>query len=298
MRNLGLLYYSGRKGAEPDYPKAREWYGAAPANDYAGAMGKLGVLIAGGHGVLPDYAKAREWFERAAARDDGVSMGYLAQLHRNGQGVEQDYAKAREWYEKAAAKGEVVAMFDLALLNSTGQGGAQDYAKAREWYEKAAAKGNREAKMALERLPAQEAETAGRYDEALRLEEAFAAKFEAEETKRDGKSGKRVVTELNAVVWYALFAKQFTKALTVADRAHTLFPNNLGIETNRAHALMFTGGDEEAKALYVAHKGEPVSEVGNKLWEQAIAEDFAQFRKAGLTHPMMADIEKELGISR
>jgi hypothetical protein len=30
----------------------------------------------------------------------------------------------------------------------------------------------------------------------------------------------------------------------------------------------------------------------------AIAEDFAEFRKAGLTHPMMADIEKELGISR
>jgi hypothetical protein len=28
----------------------------------------------------------------------------------------------------------------------------------------------------------------------------------------------------------------------------------------------------------------------------AIAEDFAEFRKAGLTHPMMADIEKELGL--
>jgi hypothetical protein len=36
----------------------------------------------------------------------------------------------------------------------------------------------------------------------------------------------------------------------------------------------------------------------NKLWEQVIAHDFAAFRKAGLTHPMMADIEKELGISR
>jgi len=28
-----------------------------------------------------------------------------------------------------------------------------------------------------------------------------------------------------------------------------------------------------------------------------IAEDFAEFRKAGLTHPMMAEIEKELGVS-
>ena len=60
---------------------------------------------------------------------------------------------------------------------------------------------------------------------------------------------------------------------------------------------MFMGHDEEAKALYLAHKGEPVSEWQNKLWEQIVAEDFAEFRKVGLTHWMMADIEKELGIS-
>jgi hypothetical protein len=61
---------------------------------------------------------------------------------------------------------------------------------------------------------------------------------------------------------------------------------------------MFIGRDEEAKTLYLAHKKEPVSGEINKLWEQVIAHDFAAFRKAGLTHPMMADIEKELGISR
>jgi hypothetical protein len=61
---------------------------------------------------------------------------------------------------------------------------------------------------------------------------------------------------------------------------------------------MFIGHDEEAKALYFAHKGKPVSEDDNKSWEQVIAEDFAELGKAGLTHPMMADIEKELGVSR
>ena len=69
-----------------------------------------------------------------------------------------------------------------------------------------------------------------------------------------------------------------------------------GVQPRRAHALMFLGRGEEAKALYLAHKGE-VSMSG-KLWEQVIVEDFAKFREAGLTHPMMADIEKELGISR
>ena len=61
---------------------------------------------------------------------------------------------------------------------------------------------------------------------------------------------------------------------------------------------MFMGHDEEAKALYLAHKKEPVSREIDKLWEQVIAEDFAEFCKAGLTNPMMADVEKELGISR
>ena len=174
----------------------------------------------------------------------------------------------------------------------------QDYAKAREWFEKAAAQGNASAKMALERLPIREAETAGGYAEALRLVEALAAKVEAEETKSDGKPGEQTAGALTGVIWFALFAKEFTKALAVADRAHALFPDSLGIETNRAHALMFMGHDEQAKALYLAHKGEPRSGMNNKLWEQIIAEDFTKFRKAGLTSPMMADIEKELGISR
>jgi TPR repeat protein len=236
-------------------------------------------------------------FQTGAIHGDATSMYDLGVFYQNGYGVPRDFAKAREWYEKAAAKDSSLAMANLGALFVNGLGVPQDYTKAREWYEKAADKGNASAKMALERLPMREAEMAGRYDEALRLAEAFAAKFEAEETKRDGRPGEQTAGELQQMTWYALFAKDYTKALAVADHAHTLFPDNLGVETNRAHALMFTGHDEEAKALYVAHKGE-VREPSGKLWEQVIAQDFAAFRKAGLTHPMMADIEKELGISR
>src|SRR5262245_38757282 len=103
---------------------------------------------------------------------------------------------------------------------------------------------------------------------------------------------------LEAVAWYALFARQFTKALTVADRAHALLPDDLTIETNRVHALMFLGRKEESKALYLAYKGKPVLVQDARPWEHVIAEDFAEFRKAGLTHPMMAEIEKGLGVSR
>ena len=296
MNGLGTLYHDG-KGVTQDYAKAHEWYEKAAAKDYADAMDNLSKLYFQGHGVPQDYDKAREWAEKAVDKGNTEAMAKLGWLYEHGQGVAQDSAKAREWYEKAAAKDNVGAMVRLGVLYANGFGVPQDYTKAREWYEKAAEKGEVNAKTALEQLSIHEAQATGRYPEALRLQEAFAAKTEADETKRDGKPGEQTAGELTQVIWYALFAKEFTKALTIANRSHTLFPDDLSIESNRVHALLFMGHDEEAKALYLAHKGE-VSKLSGKLWEQVIVEDFSELRKAGLTHPMMADIEKELAISR
>ncbi len=207
------------------------------------------------------------------------------------------YALDLSLTKKAADTGDADAMTSLGNLYANGQGEAQDFAEAREWYAKAADKGDPTAKMALEQLPIREAAATGRYAEALQLQEALATKIEAVETNRDGKPGNETAERLTEMAWYALLARDFTKALTVADRAHALIPDNLDIETNRAHALMFLGREEEAKALYLTHKGEPVLGQG-KLWERVIVEDFAEFRKAGLMYPMMADIDKELGVSR
>jgi TPR repeat protein len=290
MLNLGVLYEEGQ-----DYAKAREWYEkAADKGDY-GAMWSLGQLYEDGRGVAQDYAKAREWYEKAADKGGSDGMWGLGRLYENGHGVAQDYAKAREWYEKAADKDNPNAMVMLGLLyQKGGHGVEQDYAKAREWYEKAADKGDANAAAHLEQLPIREAASAGRYAEALQLQEVLAAKVEAMETKREGKPGKETAQALGDVVWLALFTREFTKALTVADRAHALFPGHIGIESNRAHALMFLERGEDSKAIYLAHKGKSMSA---RLWEHVIGEDFAEFRKAGLTHPMMADIEKELGVS-
>jgi hypothetical protein len=41
-----------------------------------------------------------------------------------------------------------------------------------------------------------------------------------------------------------------------------------------------------------------MSDNDDRLWERVIGQDFAEFRKASLTHSMMTDIEKELRISR
>ncbi len=243
------------------------------------------------------YDDVRSVFESGAALGDAVAMRNLGLLYANGQGVAQDYAKAREWYEKAAAKDDETAMNNLGMLFHNGHGVAQDYAKAREWYEKAIAGGNEDAKSALEKLPIDEAAAEGRYDEALKQQVALTSKIEKAETKRDGIPGIETAAHLGTEAWYALFTRDFVNALSAAERAHGLTPDDLMIETNRAHALMFLGRGEEAKALYLAHKGKPISAVDSKPWERVIAGDFAEFRKASLTHPMMIDIERELGVT-
>jgi uncharacterized protein YdaT len=208
-------------------------------------------------------------------------MNNLAFLYENGQGVAQDHAKAREWYEKAADKGDAGAMNSLGLLYQNGQGVPQDHAKAREWYEKAADKGDAKAMLYLGLL----------YQRGFGVAQDHAKAREWFEKAADK-------GDEQAPIVAALFAREFTKALAFADRARSLFPYDLMFKSYRAHALMFLERGEESKALYLAHKGEPVSGLDGKLWERVIVGAFSDLREGGLTHPMMADIEKELGVSR
>jgi hypothetical protein len=48
---------------------------------------------------------------------------------------------------------------------------------------------------------------------------------------------------------------------------------------------------DEARALYLEYRGAKNVD-GTKSWEKVILEDFVELRKAGLTHPLMNEIEK------
>jgi TPR repeat protein len=218
-------------------------------------------------------------------------------LYADGHGVPQDYAKAREWYEKAAAAGNARAMALIGVLYADGHGVPQDYAKAREWYEKAAAGGNADARRALPELRVRELAAAGQFREALRLKEEVAAEAEAAEVAKAGKPGDETAGDLVSVAWYALFSGDGAKALAASERSLLLRPGSLAAETNHAHALMFLGRVGEARAIYLAHKDEAVADNAGKSWQQVIAEDFAELRKAGFTHPLMEEIERTLGVS-
>jgi hypothetical protein len=53
---------------------------------------------------------------------------------------------------------------------------------------------------------------------------------------------------------------------------------------------MFLAPVDEARALYLRHFGEKMKE--DKSWDTVVLEDSAELRKAGLTHPLMDEIEK------
>ena len=296
MNQLGLLYANGL-GAPQDLIKARAWFEKAAEMGNLLAMNNLGWLYTHGLGVPQDYVKAREWYEKAAEKDNDFAKNQLGLLYQNGWGVPPDFVKARGWYEKAAEKGNADSMNNIGLLYANGLGVPQDLIKARDWFEKAAERGNNSAKAKLDELLVQEAADAGHYAEALRRQQVLAEKEEETETKREGRPGKVTTSQLTGAAWYALLAQQFTKALAFSERAHAILPDDLAAETNRAHALMFLNRGKEAQQLYLAYKGKRLSEQDPRLWERVIADDFALLRKAGLVHPMMAQIEKGFDVS-
>ena len=87
--------------------------------------------------------------------------------------------------------------------------------------------------------------------------------------------------------------KQFQPALVDADLALSIVPNDISIAANRAHALMLLGRTDEARAIYLAHRGE---QVGEAMWEKLLLDDFDALRNAGLNNPLMDEIKMSFAV--
>ena len=83
---------------------------------------------------------------------------------------------------------------------------------------------------------------------------------------------------------------QFVQALESTDLdLNNSLTSNLSVQMNRAHALMFLNRTDEAQNLYLEFRDQN-DETGKK-WEDDVLSDFAEFRKAGLSKPLMDVIE-------
>ncbi len=67
-------------------------------------------------------------------------------------------------------------------------------------------------------------------------------------------------------------------AMDAADQAIALAPQATWLYAIRAHALMFLGRIDEARALYLKYRGEK-NVMAGKSWEAIILEGFAVFEK-------------------
>ena len=123
--------------------------------------------------------------------------------------------------------------------------------------------------------------------------EQIAARAEGEEVKSAGKPGKNTADELASLAWQAVLAGEPDKAIAACERSLALQPGDLVAEINRAHALMYLDRGAEARTIYEAHKADLFPD-SKKPWPQVVVEDFAELRKAGREHPLMANIEAAL----
>jgi TPR repeat protein len=300
MRTLGIYYERGL-GVPLDYANAREWYEKAAVAGDAEAMVEIGYLYDSGRGGSKDIDKAREWYEKAAVAGDPAGMRNLASVYEDGLGVRQDVNKARGLYETAAAGGDAIAMRRLGAFYAIGEAVPKDRAKAKSWYQKAVDAGDVVAKRELADLDflptleaARAADATSNYVEAVRIEMQLAREIEADERRKTGRAGPRTAKILGSLAWDELMIREFSLALDAAARAHRLAPHVIWIEGNHAHALMFLGRLAEAKALYLSYQDEEDIGLGDSSnWRQSVLDDFAQFRNANLTHPLMQEIEAD-----
>src|SRR5215469_4951879 len=130
-----------------------------------------------------------------------------------------------------------------------------------------------------------------KYEKSAEAEEESAKLFEYAERK-EGKTCDCAAAAYGTASWLALLAKQPQRALKDAEHAHRLYPDNLKIETNHAHALLFLNKTAEAFKIYLAYKGEII--VGQGTWERVILHDFAELRAAGLDHPQFKAVAQAL----
>jgi tetratricopeptide (TPR) repeat protein len=105
------------------------------------------------------------------------------------------------------------------------------------------------------------------------------------------------VSDVGVLVFNSIVSKKVADALTVADQAIAIAPEVVVLYAKRAHALMFLGRTDEARAIYLQHLGEKNIADG-KSWEDVILGDFAQFRKGGFVRPLMDEITKRFADSR
>jgi len=112
----------------------------------------------------------------------------------------------------------------------------------------------------------------------------------------------RLIEGLGNVSMNLTVAGDFAHALTAAEEALTIAPDQIWLQGNRANALMLLGRTEEARDIYRKYKSEQhIGPAGNDdapSWIQSVLSDFKALRDAGFSSPLMGEIEQEFSAQK
>jgi tetratricopeptide (TPR) repeat protein len=100
----------------------------------------------------------------------------------------------------------------------------------------------------------------------------------------------RAVAGIGNVAFRHLLARQFDGALKAVDHGLAATAGVPQLRIQRAHALMFLERIDEAREIYLGLCDLKVD--ADATGAQRISQDFATMRRAGLTHPLMEELEK------
>ncbi|QIE55664.1 toll/interleukin-1 receptor domain-containing protein [Pikeienuella piscinae] len=137
---------------------------------------------------------------------------------------------------------------------------------------------------------------AARMAQKLSLAEAAAGDSQAAlRTARTGADDLRgrvgmegeLAAALNNVAWFSLLSNDPAGALAAAEEALALDPEAEAFKLNRAHALMFAGDADDARAIYL-------DSANSDEWRDMVDADFETFRANRLETPLMTAVETAL----
>jgi len=135
----------------------------------------------------------------------------------------------------------------------------------------------------------------GKYAEAAKQQQNLVRLLEPLD-RTAGKPGKATAQALGVFAYYALFARRFPEALAASRRGRSLDDDEVWIDSNRAHALMYLGREKEARQLYLAHRNKRMP--SGLLWQDDIEDDFVKLTNAGIGHAAMPRMMQALGIKQ
>jgi len=233
----------------------------ASAKDYAGALAayQAGLVLA--RGLMPESADA-------FARSDLVSL--LAAIGRMSAPLGQPK-------DAAAALTEA-----LPLAEQLAAAEPSSAPRLRTLWQIAAYLGD--ARLALaDRSGALEAYVAAR-DAATSLTHMLNVSPDPQPLL------KLTVTKIGILASAMVAAGDYEAALKALDQATPVAPDQNWLDLVRANALTLLDRPDEARPLYLKHRGE--TSLNGKLWEDLVRLAFAELRAKGLGRPLMDAIEK------